>query len=84
MQERKVQSWVGKIPWRREWLPTPYSCLKHPMDREPGGLKYMGSQESDMTEHTCIQCTVKGQHLGKRNRATYLRMSSKDWRHDCG
>ena len=19
----KVQSWVGKIPWRREWLPTP-------------------------------------------------------------
>ena len=30
--------WVGKIPWRREWLPTPvyplqYSCLENPVDR---------------------------------------------------
>ena len=23
MQETCVQSLVGKIPWRREWLPTP-------------------------------------------------------------
>ena len=23
MQETRVQSWVKKIPWRREWLPTP-------------------------------------------------------------
>ena len=25
MQETQVQflTWVGKIPWRREWLPTP-------------------------------------------------------------
>ena len=22
--------WVGKIPWRREWLPT---CLEKPVDR---------------------------------------------------
>ena len=26
----------------------------------------MGSQESDMTEHTCMQYTIKGQILGKR------------------
>ena len=25
--------WVEKIPWRREWLPTPCSCLENPMDR---------------------------------------------------
>jgi hypothetical protein len=30
--------WVGKISWRREWLPTPvyplqYSCLENPVDR---------------------------------------------------
>ena len=24
--------WVGKIPWRRKWQPTPVSCLKNPMD----------------------------------------------------
>ena len=23
MQETLVQFWVGKIPWRREWVPTP-------------------------------------------------------------
>ena len=25
--------WVGKIPWRRKWQPTPYSHLKNPTDR---------------------------------------------------
>jgi len=24
---------VGKIPWRREWLPLQYSCLENSMDR---------------------------------------------------
>jgi len=23
MQETQVNPWVEKIPWRREWLPTP-------------------------------------------------------------
>ena len=23
MQENSFDPWVGKIPWRREWLPTP-------------------------------------------------------------
>ena len=26
-------SWVGKIPWRREWHPLQYSCLETSMDR---------------------------------------------------
>ena len=26
-------SWVRKIPWRRAWQPTWYSCLENPMDR---------------------------------------------------
>ena len=25
--------WVGKIPWRREWQPTPVFLLENPMDR---------------------------------------------------
>ena len=29
----QVEPWVGKIPWRRAWQPTPYSCLENPMDR---------------------------------------------------
>ena len=38
-------SWVGKIPWRRAWQPTPV-CLpgEFPWTEEPGGLQIMGSQ----------------------------------------
>ena len=25
--------WVGKVPWRREWLPLQCSCLENPTDR---------------------------------------------------
>ena len=25
--------WVGKIPWRREWQPTPVFLPENPMDR---------------------------------------------------
>ena len=25
--------WIGQIPWRRKWQPTPYSSLENPMDR---------------------------------------------------
>ena len=42
--------WVGKIPWRRKWQPSPV-FLRIPWTEEPGGLKSMGSQESVTTEH---------------------------------
>ena len=28
-----MDPWVGNIPWRREWLPTPLFLLVDPMDR---------------------------------------------------
>ena len=33
MQETQVRSWVGKIPWRREWLLIQYPCLENPKGR---------------------------------------------------
>ena len=33
--------WVGKIPGRRKWLPTP---MEIPWTEEPGGLQSRGSQ----------------------------------------
>ena len=33
--------WVGKILWRREWLPT---LVFLPWTEEPGGLESMGSK----------------------------------------
>ena len=46
---------TGSIPGSRRSLeggngnPLQYSCLENPMDREPGRLQSMGSQESDIT-----------------------------------
>ena len=38
--------WVGKIPWRRKWQPTPVFLPGkfHGQREEPGGLQSLGSQ----------------------------------------
>ena len=37
--------WVGKIPWRRKWLPTlVFLPGELPWTEEPGGLQSTGSQ----------------------------------------
>ena len=37
--------WVGKIPWRRAWQPTPvFLPGECPWTKELGGLQSMGSQ----------------------------------------
>ena len=37
--------WVGKIPWRRTWKPTPVFLRgESPWTEEPGGLQFMGSK----------------------------------------
>ena len=35
---------VGKIPWRRGWLPTPVFLPRESQGEEPGGIQSMGSQ----------------------------------------
>ena len=45
--------WVGKIPWRREWLPTPvFFPGESPWTKEPGGLQFIGSQRVSWTERS--------------------------------
>ena len=43
MWETWVGPWVGKIPWRRPWQPTPAFSWRIPWTEEPGGLQSMGS-----------------------------------------
>ena len=44
--------WVGKMPWRKEWQPTPVFLLgKSHGQRSLGGYSPWGLKESDMTEH---------------------------------
>ena len=35
LRRYKFDPWVGKIPWRRKWQSTQYSCLGNPIDRGP-------------------------------------------------
>ena len=41
----RFDPWVGKIPWRRAWQPSPVFLLgESPWTEEPCGLQSMGSQ----------------------------------------
>ena len=45
--------WVGKIPWRGKWQPTPVFLLgKSHGQRSLAGYSPWGGKELDMTEHT--------------------------------
>ena len=62
MQETQVQSLVKKIPWRREWLPTPvFLPGKSHGQRSLAGYSRQSPQKLDMTEqlnmHTCKKCS---------------------------
>ena len=47
MQRTKCDPWVGKIPWRKKWLPTPVFL--------PGEFSPWGGKESDMTEQLSLK-----------------------------
>ena len=49
----RFQPWVGKIPWRREWQPTPV-FLPGESHGQRSLVRYcsQGGKESDMTEVT--------------------------------
>ena len=42
--------WVGKIPWRREWLPTPLFLPGEFWNRSLAGYSPWGRKELDTTE----------------------------------
>ena len=46
--------WIGKIPWRRKWQPTPVFLPGESQgQRNLEWYSPCGWKESDMTEHTC-------------------------------
>ena len=48
--------WVGKIPWRRKWQPTPVLLPGKPWMKEPGRLQFMGSQTVWQDWATSLSC----------------------------
>ena len=59
MQETQFDSWFGKIPWRREWLPTP-AVLSGEFHGQRSLLGYSswGLKESDMTEQLTLSMSI--------------------------
>ena len=52
VQKNQVQSWVRKIRWRREWLPTPvFLPGEFHGQRSLGSYTPWGHKELDTTEH---------------------------------
>ena len=51
MQKTGFNPWVGKIPWRREWHPTPvFLPREFHGQRSLAGYSPWGHKESDTTE----------------------------------
>ena len=51
MQERQLDPWVGKIPWRGKDQRTPVLSPGKPQDRGAWRLRSTGSPECDLTAH---------------------------------
>ena len=55
-QETRFDPWVGKIPWRRKWQPTPVFLPGKSMEihrcRSLAGYSPWDCKESDTAEHT--------------------------------
>ena len=59
MQERReFDPWVGKVPWRRTWPPTPVFWPGESHGQRSLGATVPGVAESDTTEVTEWVCTV--------------------------
>ena len=57
-------SWIGKIPWRRAWQPTPVLLPgESPWTEEPGGLQSIASQKVRYYWATKYTCFVDQPHL---------------------
>ncbi|KAB0373586.1 hypothetical protein FD755_015245 [Muntiacus reevesi] len=51
--------WVGKIPWKRAWLPTAvFLPGESPWTEEPGGLQSTGSQSTRYRQPPCLRCSL--------------------------
>ena len=64
--------WVGKVPWRRKWQPTPVFLPGEPHgQRSVVGYSPRGCKESDMTERL---------HFVIKNNYSEIKESNEVWK----
>ena len=80
--------WVRKIPWRREWQPTPVILPgKSHGQRSMVGYSPWGRKESDMTERLTLQASTICKLEKNQNKLTWqyrnfilqLKRSESEW-----
>ena len=60
MQESGFAPWLGKVPWRREWQPTPvFLPGEFHGQRSQAGYSPWGHKKSDMTEQLTVLTSIK-------------------------
>ena len=73
MWETGFHPWVGKVPWRREWLPTPaFLPGQSQGQRSLAGYSPWGHKESDMTERLTLRMyfTIKKTKIASFKKAS--------------
>ena len=60
--------WIGKIPWRRKWQPTPVSLRKSHGWRSLAGYSPWAPKESDTAEQLHFHFLMLGMIKGRRRR----------------
>ena len=87
--------WVGKIPWRKEWQPTPvFLPGESHAQRSLGDYSPLGCKELDTTEattHTCtrvfsrVKCptSLRGWETSQNNSDDPWRLNSTETNNDC-
>ena len=66
-------SWVGKIPWRRKWQPTPVFLPGNPMDRGAWWAPVHGAAESDTSTHTAAKSIPLSHSTREPHKTTAMR-----------
>ena len=54
----RLDPWVGKFPWWREWQPVLLPWKFHGQRSLAGYIQFMGSQRTDMTEQLTLSLSV--------------------------
>ena len=75
----QFNSWVGKIPWRRDRLPTPVSlgfsggsdseestCIVRDLDLIPGLGRSSGGGHGNPLQYSCLESSMDTEHGGLR------------------
>ena len=73
--------WVGKIPWKMKWHPTPvFFPGKSHGQRSLAGYSLWGHKESDTAEHECARAHAHTRRYQTKSEQNFPAVVSSFWR----